>query len=146
LTPSSELPASPIASASYRHVRDPLHSDMIEGVFGDPTHLRLSVLVACYSLSAAPIREALNQFEVEGLLELRPNRGARRKVDEIVCLNRELHRCCLPTRFRPIRAGAPRAARGLRGARRHICSPHHASARRPLDRGSAAARAGVTQR
>ncbi len=81
-TPEDEAPASPMASTSYQRVRDALRNDIIRGVFGDEPHLRLSVLAARYGLSAAPIREALNQLEAEGLLELLPNRGARlRRID-----------------------------------------------------------------
>lgn len=82
MSPEAEDPASPMVSTSYQRVRDAMRTDIIAGVFGAETHLRLSVLVARYGLSAAPIREALNQLEAEGLLELLPNRGARlRRID-----------------------------------------------------------------
>ena len=47
------------------------------GDFHQGEWLKISILVERYGLSAAPIREALNQLEAEGLVELLPNRGAR---------------------------------------------------------------------
>ena len=50
------------------------------GDFRQGEWLKISILVERYGLSAAPIREALNQLEAEGLVELLPNRGARVRV------------------------------------------------------------------
>jgi DNA-binding GntR family transcriptional regulator len=67
---------------TYSRVRDAIREDIIDGYFGDETHLVVSALCARYNVTAPPIREALNQLEVEGLIVLSANRGARvRKID-----------------------------------------------------------------
>jgi DNA-binding GntR family transcriptional regulator len=67
---------------SYSRVRDALRDDIVSGYFGDESRLVVSGLCARYGVSAPPIREALNQLEVEGLIVLSANRGARvRKID-----------------------------------------------------------------
>lgn len=62
---------------NYHRVRDAIREEIIAGVFAQGEWLKLSVLAERYGLSAAPIREALNQLEGEGLVEMLPNRGAR---------------------------------------------------------------------
>lgn len=61
----------------YARIRDALRNDIIEGTFHSDQHLVLSGLCARYGVSMPPIREALNQLQVEGLVVLEPNRGAR---------------------------------------------------------------------
>lgn len=61
----------------YTRVRDRLRNDIVEGVFEDDQHLTLARLCARYGVSMPPVREALNQLQVEGLVVLEPNRGAR---------------------------------------------------------------------
>jgi len=62
---------------NYHRVRDALRQDIVSGVFGQGEWLKIAGLAERYGLSSAPIREALNQLEAEGLVELLPNRGAR---------------------------------------------------------------------
>jgi DNA-binding GntR family transcriptional regulator len=71
-----------VASApSYSRVRDAIREDIIDGYFGDESRLVVSALCARYGVTAPPIREALNQLEVEGLVVISANRGARvRKI------------------------------------------------------------------
>ena len=61
----------------YTRVRDQLRGDIVAGVFGGDQHLILAQLCTRYGVSMPPIREALNQLQVEGLVVLEPNRGAR---------------------------------------------------------------------
>ncbi|WGF87828.1 GntR family transcriptional regulator [Marinivivus vitaminiproducens] len=61
----------------YTWVRDRLRDDIVNGVFEADQHLVLSRLCQRYRISIPPIREALNQLQVEGLVVLEPNRGAR---------------------------------------------------------------------
>lgn len=62
---------------NYHRVRDALRQDIVSGVFAQGEWLKIAGLAERYGLSSAPIREALNQLEGEGLVELLPNRGAR---------------------------------------------------------------------
>jgi DNA-binding GntR family transcriptional regulator len=66
-----------IGGTNYHRVRDALRQDIVSGVFGQGEWLKIAGLAERYGLSSAPIREALNQLEAEGLVELLPNRGAR---------------------------------------------------------------------
>jgi DNA-binding GntR family transcriptional regulator len=75
---ASDLSRTPeLGMTSYSRVRDAIRDDILSGVFAQGEWLKLSLLVERYGLSPAPIREALNQLEVEGLIDLLPNRGAR---------------------------------------------------------------------
>jgi DNA-binding GntR family transcriptional regulator len=62
---------------SYSRVRDAIRDDIISGYFGNESRLVVSALCERYGVTAPPIREALNQLEVEGLIVLSANRGAR---------------------------------------------------------------------
>lgn len=78
----SEIPGditrmADLSATSYSRVREAIRGDILSGVFAQGEWLKLSLLVERYGLSPAPIREALNQLEVEGLIDLLPNRGAR---------------------------------------------------------------------
>jgi DNA-binding GntR family transcriptional regulator len=67
---------------SYHRVRDAIREDVIDGYFGDESRLVVSALCARYGVTAPPVREAFNQLEVEGLITISANRGARvRKID-----------------------------------------------------------------
>jgi DNA-binding GntR family transcriptional regulator len=73
---SAVVPA-PLGGTSYHRVRDAIRHEIITGAFGQGEWLKMARLVERYGLSPAPIREALNQLEGEGFVELLPNRGAR---------------------------------------------------------------------
>src|ERR1700753_2364567 len=68
---------SVVNAPSYSRVRDAIREDIIDGYFGDESRLVVSTLCARYGVTAPPIREALNQLEVEGLVVISANRGAR---------------------------------------------------------------------
>jgi DNA-binding GntR family transcriptional regulator len=73
---------SVVNAPSYSRVRDAIREDIIDGYFGDESRLVVSALCARYGVTAPPIREALNQLEVEGLIVLSANRGAKvRRID-----------------------------------------------------------------
>jgi DNA-binding GntR family transcriptional regulator len=61
----------------YTSIRDHIRNDIVAGVFEDDQHLVLAQLCRRYGVSMPPIREALNQLQVEGLVVLEANRGAR---------------------------------------------------------------------
>lgn len=72
-----------LGETSYHRVRDAIRSDIVSGVFAQGQRLKLAALTVRYGLSPAPIREALNQLEAEGLIIIRPNRGAQvRPIDQ----------------------------------------------------------------
>ncbi len=75
--PVSAVDAALFGSTNYHRVRDAIRQDIVDGTFGQGEWLKMSILVERYGLSGAPIREALNQLEAEGLVEMLPNRGAR---------------------------------------------------------------------
>jgi DNA-binding GntR family transcriptional regulator len=67
----------------YDRVRDAIRQDILDGVWGHGSRLKIAPLIARYGVSPAPIREALSRLEAEGLIVLHPNRGARvRPIDE----------------------------------------------------------------
>lgn len=73
---------SVVNTPSYSRVRDAIRSDIVDGYFGDESRLVVSALCARYGVTAPPIREALNQLEVEGIVVISANRGARvRRID-----------------------------------------------------------------
>jgi DNA-binding GntR family transcriptional regulator len=59
--------------------------DIISGVFHPGDRLKINALIERYDVGANPIREALQQLQGEGLVEMIPNRGATvRYLDERV--------------------------------------------------------------
>lgn len=66
-----------VAQTSYQWVRDALRDDIVGGVFEGDQKLTVSLLRDRYGVSAPPIREALSQLQVEGLVVIEANRGAR---------------------------------------------------------------------
>jgi DNA-binding GntR family transcriptional regulator len=66
----------------YRRVADQLRLDIVEGLWRADARLKVRDLAAHYGVSAAPIRESLQQLQGEGLVVMEPNRGARvRSID-----------------------------------------------------------------
>ncbi len=61
---------------NYHRVRDAIRLDIVRGNLPQGRRLKVAELATRYGLSPAPIREALNQLEGEGLVVIRPNRGA----------------------------------------------------------------------
>ena len=65
-----------ISTPTYQLVRDLIRSDIVEGVWPLGGHMTMADLTKRYSVSANPIREALQQLQGEGVIDLRMNRGA----------------------------------------------------------------------
>ena len=65
------------AESSVQAVHRELRRAIVDGVYHPGAPLRLQVLAAEYGVSFIPVREALRMLEVEGLVEIIPNRGAR---------------------------------------------------------------------
>ena len=67
---------------NYERVRDLIRNDIANGVFPPGHRLKLSELEKRYGVSAAPIRDALQQLQGEGFIVFLPNRGASvRRID-----------------------------------------------------------------
>jgi DNA-binding GntR family transcriptional regulator len=80
---SALLPGGSSAIAAPSRVVDRLRSDIVEGLWRQDERLRSRDLAAHYGVSTAPIREALQQLQGEGLVVQELNRGARvRPIDE----------------------------------------------------------------
>jgi DNA-binding GntR family transcriptional regulator len=78
MTLSSDLPHT-----NYERLRDVIRSDIMTGVFAPGSRLKIAELSERYGISAVPVREALQQLQGEGLIELTANRGASvRRIDE----------------------------------------------------------------
>lgn len=79
IPPDTPLPPG----ANYQRVRDVLRRDIVSGVFNPGDRLKIAALVERYDVGANPIREALQQLQGEGLVEMVPNKGATvRHLDE----------------------------------------------------------------
>lgn len=53
-----------------------LRSDILSGTFRDQEELRENALAKVYGVSRTPVREAIRQLALEGLVDTIPNRGA----------------------------------------------------------------------
>ena len=73
----------------YQSVVTRLRLDIINGIWRSDARLKVRDLAAHYGVgSPAPIREALQQLQGEGLVVMEPNRGARvRRMDEDLIMN-----------------------------------------------------------
>lgn len=58
-------------------VYDRIRTDILEGVYKDYEELKEATLGEKMGVSRTPVREALRQLELEGLVEIVPNKGAR---------------------------------------------------------------------
>lgn len=68
---------------AFQRVVDRLRSDILDGLWRPDQRLKTRDLAAHYEVSTAPIREALQQLQGEGLVLVELNRGARvRLIDE----------------------------------------------------------------
>lgn len=74
--------------SQYQRVTGRLRAEIIEGVWRPEARLKVRDLAAHYGVSPAPVREALQVLQGEGLVVLEPNRGARvRPIDEQLLIN-----------------------------------------------------------
>lgn len=73
---------SKIVETSYQRVAKQLRTEIVEGRIPNGEWLRMSAIAERLEVSVQPVREALQQLEGEGLVEMIPNHGARvRSVD-----------------------------------------------------------------
>ena len=101
---SALLSNSAFATAPQPRVVDRLRTDIVEGIWRQDERLRSRDLAMHYGVSTAPIREALQQLQGEGLVVQELNRGARvRPIDEQLLINvydvREAMESFLTARF-----------------------------------------------
>jgi len=76
------------AANQYQRVAGRLRADIIEGIWRPDSRLKVRDLAAHYGIGIAPVREALQLLQGEGLVVLEPNRGARvRPIDEHLLIN-----------------------------------------------------------
>ena len=74
--------------SQYQRVTGRLRAEIIEGIWRPDDRLKVRDLAAHYGVSPAPVREALQVLQGEGLVVLEPNRGARvRPIDEQLLIN-----------------------------------------------------------
>ena len=60
-----------------RKVYDRIREDILNGVYKEHEELKEATLGKKMDVSRTPVREALRQLELEGLVEIVPNKGAR---------------------------------------------------------------------
>ena len=58
-------------------VYDRIREDILNGVYKEHEELKEATLGEKMGVSRTPVREALRQLELEGLVEIIPNKGAR---------------------------------------------------------------------
>jgi len=65
-----------INTPTYWRVRELIRSDIVDGIWPLGGHMTMAELTGRYGVSANPVREALQQLQGEGVIEIRMNRGA----------------------------------------------------------------------
>lgn len=74
--------ADPKAETTYQRVTNLLRMEIIAGDIPLGGWLRMTAIAEKFGVSVQPVREALQQLEGEGLIEMIPNHGARvREID-----------------------------------------------------------------
>ncbi|HTJ56043.1 MAG TPA: GntR family transcriptional regulator [Devosiaceae bacterium] len=70
------------AETNYVRISNLLRTEILQGEIPPGTWLRMDAIAKKFGVSVQPVREALQQLEGEGLVEIIPNRGARvRELD-----------------------------------------------------------------
>lgn len=78
---NTQLPTS-FSAPAYARLRDQIRIDVVSGIWRLGQHITLAELSSHYGVSANPVREALQQLQGEGVVDMRQNRGALiRQVD-----------------------------------------------------------------
>ncbi|MGH9444542.1 MAG: GntR family transcriptional regulator [Terriglobia bacterium] len=81
-----------LTQRAYRAIRD----EILKGKLNDQMRLTEGFFASRFKISKSPIREAMNRLETEGLITIRPRRGAfvsgfsRRDIEEIYDLRETL--------------------------------------------------------
>lgn len=69
-----------ISGTNYNRIRDAIRASIFSREFAPGSRLKVHDLAKHYSVSAIPIREALQQLQGEGLVVIAPNRGASVRI------------------------------------------------------------------
>ena len=111
---------------TYQLVRDLIRSDIVEGIWPLGSHMTMTELVGRYGVSANPVREALQQLQGEGVIEIRMNRGAvvpavdARYVDNVYKLRAAVQAMLA-------REAASRVTPAAAARLRELCEAHEAA-------------------
>jgi DNA-binding GntR family transcriptional regulator len=71
------MAAEPVVRGLRQQLVDRLRADVLSGYYAEGDPIRQEEVVARYTVSRTPVREALIQLAEEGLVYTTPNRGAR---------------------------------------------------------------------
>ena len=75
-------PMDTLRNTIYRRITDSLRMAIVTGEFEPGQRLKMSDLIQRFGTSQGPIREALQQLQGEGLIKIKPHRGAQvRSID-----------------------------------------------------------------
>ncbi|MEZ5702623.1 MAG: GntR family transcriptional regulator [Burkholderiaceae bacterium] len=66
---------SPTSRSRVQRVRDQLEDDIVNGRMRPGEQVQIEALMARFEVSRTPVREALQQLEISGLVEVLPKRG-----------------------------------------------------------------------
>ena len=69
------MSTSPASRSRVQQVRDQLEDDIVNGRMRPGEQVQIEPLMARFSVSRTPVREALQQLEISGLVEVLPKRG-----------------------------------------------------------------------
>ena len=69
------MSASPSNRSRVQRVRDQLEEDIVNGVMMPGDQVQIEPLMARFGVSRTPVREALQQLEISGLVRVLPKRG-----------------------------------------------------------------------
>lgn len=69
------MPPAPDPKTRVQHIRDELEDDIVNGRLLPGEQVQIDALVERFGVSRTPVREALQQLETSGLVEVLPKRG-----------------------------------------------------------------------
>ncbi|MCE0504104.1 MULTISPECIES: GntR family transcriptional regulator [unclassified Roseivivax] len=76
----SRSPAPAIGGTNYALIHNAIRDAILAGELKQGERMKVQGLAERYGVSTNPIREALQQLQAEGLIEMIPNKGARVRV------------------------------------------------------------------
>ena len=69
------MSTTPAHRSRVQQVRDQLEDDIVNGRMRPGEQVQIDALMARFGVSRTPVREALQQLEISGLVEVLPKRG-----------------------------------------------------------------------
>ena len=69
------MKADPPTRSRVQQVRDQLEDDIVNGRMQPGEQVQVEQLMARFGVSRTPVREALQQLEISGLVAVQPKRG-----------------------------------------------------------------------